>query len=121
MRSPLDPIFLSVFLSPTLTHARDITFPPQIPIHSGSKYVSSFENPGLDPTIHHSRYNGLNTFANLPYVYCLNDAENDHVENFDIAFLGAGFDTVSFFLNHFVVLVGSSGLLRVLFGGAMIV
>ena len=38
---------------------------------------------------------GLTTFANTPHVYCLADAPNDKVEPFDIAFLGAPFDTVS--------------------------
>lgn len=38
---------------------------------------------------------GLTTFANLPYVFCLSDKGNEDVERFDVAFLGAGFDTVS--------------------------
>lgn len=37
---------------------------------------------------------GLTTFANLPHVYCLADVDNEKVEPFDIAFLGAPFDTV---------------------------
>jgi agmatinase len=40
---------------------------------------------------------GLTTFANLPYVYCLSEKRNEDVEKFDVAFLGAGFDTVSAF------------------------
>lgn len=39
---------------------------------------------------------GLTTFANLPYVFCLSGRANEDVEKFDVAFLGAGFDTVSF-------------------------
>lgn len=42
---------------------------------------------------------GLTTFANLPYVFCLGDVANREVEGFDVAFLGAGFDTVGFFLS----------------------
>lgn len=38
---------------------------------------------------------GLTTFGNLPYVYCLADTRNEAVEKFDIAILGAPFDTVN--------------------------
>lgn len=42
-----------------------------------------------------SKFRGLSTYANLPYVHCLS-AENDgEVEEYDIAILGAPFDTVS--------------------------
>jgi agmatinase len=37
------------------------------------------------------KYAGLTTFANLPWVHCL--SEDKEVERFDIAFLGAPFDT----------------------------
>jgi hypothetical protein len=101
MTLPLTSTLFTLLFAPILSQARDITFPPQIPIHAASNYVSSFENPILDPAVHHSRFTGLTTFANLPYVYCLNDAENDQIEKFDIAFMGAGFDTVSFLLPPF--------------------
>ena len=39
-----------------------------------------------------SKFNGLNTFANLPYVHCLNKSQA--IEAYDIAILGAPFDTV---------------------------
>jgi hypothetical protein len=40
-----------------------------------------------------SEFNGLGTFAHLPYVNCLN--KNDSEEGrYDIAILGAPFDTV---------------------------
>ena len=43
-----------------------------------------------------SQFYGMGTFANLPYVNCLstNDSEEG---NYDIAILGAPFDTVSSF------------------------
>jgi hypothetical protein len=39
-------------------------------------------------------------------VYCLDAATNDGVEKFDIAFMGAGFDTVSFAYISFVLRFG---------------
>ena len=41
-----------------------------------------------------SQFNGLTTFANLPYANCFVDGE---VEEYDIAILGAPFDTVGTF------------------------
>jgi agmatinase len=41
-----------------------------------------------------SEFNGLGTFANLPYVNCLN-TNASHEGRYDIAILGAPFDTVS--------------------------
>ncbi len=38
-------------------------------------------------------FHGLTTFANLPYTNCFR--ENDDVNAYDIAILGAPFDTVS--------------------------
>lgn len=82
--------------------------------------------PGLDDEdISQTKFAGLTTFANLPYVHCLaaeeeeDEEEGDEddgkknkkekrkkkksvgVEKFDIAILGAPFDTVSisFFLS----------------------
>jgi hypothetical protein len=78
------------FLSGTL--ARDIVFPasiPQVP------FFTSFANdPGSAWTNVPGAVAGLTTFANSPHVFCLADAENEAVEKFDIAFLGAPFDTV---------------------------
>lgn len=76
--------------------------------------------PGLDDEdISQAKFAGLTTFANLPYVHCLAADEDDEeeeeededkkkkkkkkksvgVEKFDIAILGAPFDTVSIFLS----------------------
>jgi hypothetical protein len=90
------PIFLLTLSQLLHTHAREITFPPQIPIAGyGASNFQAVETPGaLEPD---SRWAGLSTFANLPYVYCLdNVTANEQIEQFDIAFLGAPFDTVSF-------------------------
>lgn len=77
--------------------------------------------PGLDDEdISQTKFAGLTTFANLPYVHCLAADEDEEeeeddgkknkkekrkkkksvgVEKFDIAILGAPFDTVSLFLS----------------------
>lgn len=75
-------------ISKALAAAREIVFPPATDI------LSSGKTPGLPTTI--NAFAGLNTFANLPYVHCLADSRNEDVEKFDIAYLGAPFDTVSF-------------------------
>lgn len=87
-------------LFPFLTLAREITFPPlsgyqnqQVPVQPGSEFdaTGNIKNDGISG----AKFAGLMTFANLPYVHCLAADEQD-VEKFDIAFLGAPFDTVSF-------------------------
>lgn len=76
------------------TAAREITFPPvsgvQHPM-AGIDMSASPIFPGLD--ISQAMYAGLSTFANLPYVHCL-AGEGEDVEPYDIAILGAPFDTV---------------------------
>lgn len=79
--------------------ARDITFPAlsgfsnqQVPVQPGSEFDAAGSVGSDDIT--GAKFAGLTTFANLPYVHCL-AAEGAEVERFDIAFLGAPFDTVS--------------------------
>lgn len=75
---------------------RDIISPPtyaydaQALIH-GDVTVNT---PGLSADVRYSKFAGLSTFANLPYVHCL-APDGVEVDKFDIAILGAGFDTVS--------------------------
>jgi len=75
--------------------ARDVTFPPvspyQAPMSNGG-----YQAPSLFSNIDVSsdNFGGLTTFAHLPYVHCLSAKPQD-VEPFDIAILGAPFDTVS--------------------------
>lgn len=80
-----------------VTRAREITFPAVLGVQDaslGDRTNGRFEtaegsNLGMD--ISASLYNGLTTYANLPYVHCLADGD---VEAYDIAVLGAPFDTV---------------------------
>jgi len=71
------------------TSARDITFPPVFGY--SSQQIIPQQNLGLDIT--HAKFAGLMTYANLPYVHCLAPEQHDVVP-FDIAILGAPFDTV---------------------------
>ncbi|KAK3202702.1 hypothetical protein GRF29_154g479061 [Pseudopithomyces chartarum] len=80
------PIAIALLLSAA---ARKITFPPAIGLmdqrilgHGGNIDVTS--GPA---------FAGLTTYANLPYVHCL--AGDDEVEKYDIAILGAPFDTLA--------------------------
>lgn len=83
-------------LLPLFTFAREIIFPPlsgyQVPVQPGSPFNIAGNN--RQDGISDAKFAGLTTFANLPYVHCLAADEGD-VEKFDIAFLGAPFDTVS--------------------------
>ena len=93
---------LSLVASFTVVIARDITFPP----------VSGYQSPlgettlgGVynDVDVSSANFHGLTTYANLPYVHCL-AAEEEEVEKYDIAILGAPFDTVSFDSLPFIII-----------------
>ena len=73
----------------SLIAARDITFPPV----SGFAQQAIFGQGEIDITTG-SAFAGLTTYANLPYVHCL-AREGVEIEKYDIAILGAPFDTVS--------------------------
>ncbi|CAI6228352.1 unnamed protein product [Periconia digitata] len=71
-----------------LVHARDIRFPPA----SGVSEQISFGTLDKIDVSTGSSFAGLTTYANLPYVHCLG-GENENIEKYDIAILGAPFDT----------------------------
>lgn len=88
-----------------LAHARDIVFPPvtgylplqgqaaQQQFSSEDEPIEHIQDGATTPGV----MSGLMTFANLPYVHCLKDLKAESVaetDKFDIAFLGAPFDTV---------------------------
>ena len=72
-----------------VVNAREISF-PSISGFSSDQTVMGI----ITPDIHQAKFGGLSTFAHLPYVHCL-AADTEDVEKFDIAVLGAPFDTVS--------------------------
>ncbi|ORY16950.1 arginase family-domain-containing protein [Clohesyomyces aquaticus] len=67
--------------------AREITFPPT----AGYGQQPIFAQDGIDITSG-SAFAGLTTYANLPYVHCL-AGEGEELEKYDIAIIGAPFDT----------------------------
>ena len=81
-----------IFSLSSICAAREIVFPPVSPIshRDGQTYQSPLSNEG-DVLQGSMKFAGLTTFANLPWVYCL--SEDSDIEAFDIAFLGAPFDT----------------------------
>lgn len=73
-----------------LARCREIVFPPVAaiaPQAQGQQPLASVPVQ-LDPS---QKYIGLTTFANLPWVHCL--SPEPEIEKYDIAFLGAPFDT----------------------------
>ena len=71
--------------------AREITFPPVAGVQQplGGFGVNEVDpRPDIDPSV----FYGLTTYANLPYVHCLANNDQD-IEHYDIAILGTPFDT----------------------------
>ena len=83
-------IGLSIIVS-----AREIVFPEFAASHP-YRSTSISDLDGID-IVSGSQFSGLTTFANLPYVSCFNDGPAR--EKYDIALLGAPFDTVSWLVS----------------------
>ena len=106
-----------ICILPQLATCRDITFPPQSPFVAGGSKLTvhsqhrddvrqlsegKFKDGDGDFMSEDYKFRGLITFANLPYVWCsalapaatTEKKEQEPVEGYDIAFLGAPFDTV---------------------------
>jgi agmatinase len=73
--------------------ARDIVFPPINPLQVNAVDLAKAPGPDQDQLLEFQKYAGLTTFANLPWVHCL--SPEDHIDKYDIAFLGAPFDTAT--------------------------
>src|SRR5438067_592241 len=72
-------------------YAREISFPPIAAVHPNGQlpqYSISNEGGYHQP----SEFAGLTTYANLPFVHC---TSNEDAEPYDIAILGAPFDTAT--------------------------
>lgn len=86
---PLSRTCLSLGVLHTTASARNLN----VPFFSGYQSQQAIGTDGeidLGPT----NFLGLTTYANLAYVHCL-APEDENVETYDIAILGAPFDTVS--------------------------
>jgi hypothetical protein len=86
----------ALLLAASVVLARDIKFPPAAGYqHRLLMDMGSVEDvPGDSDDLSQAKFAGLLTFAHIPYVHCL-AGEKDTVEPFDIAILGAPFDTVA--------------------------
>ena len=73
---------------------REITFPPVAGVQHPLADLG-VQGINLDLDLSKALYSGLTTYANLPYVHCL-ASEGEDVEAYDIAIIGAPFDTVGF-------------------------
>jgi agmatinase len=73
--------------------AREITFPPISPIQGHGQTYQAPITQEKDVLLELERYAGLLTYANLPWVHCLSPEAD--VDKYDIAFLGAPFDTAT--------------------------
>ena len=83
---------LTTLLLATTAAGRDILFPPLIAYQS--PFVDNADNSlRAHVDVSSANFAGLTTFANLPYSHCLS---KDPAEAgvYDIAILGAPFDTV---------------------------
>ena len=74
---------------PYVTYAHSITIPQLSGIETLQRPLT--DDDGIDITIG-SDFSGLMTFANLPYVNCFKPS---YMDPYDIAIIGAPFDTVS--------------------------
>lgn len=77
-----------------LLEAREIVFPST----SGYQYPLGNNLGALEyetDDIASPKFNGLSTYANVPYVHCLANStiSGEDIEKYDIAVLGAPFDT----------------------------
>ena len=72
---------------------REITFPAHVGVAAHQELLGH-NLDGVD-IVSGARFRGLTTFANLDYVECFVESGKAHEGRFDIALLGAPFDTVS--------------------------
>ncbi|KAF1990806.1 arginase family protein [Aulographum hederae CBS 113979] len=90
------PYLLLIFLAATPTFGREIAFPPisgyipPLDHNRAQQQILNGNDDGAGLFQEYTPFAGLTTFANLPFVHCLGEGE---VERYDIAILGAPFDT----------------------------
>lgn len=70
--------------------------PPDIRINQRPIHTGTYDEVNI---LDGSQFRGLKTFANLPYLNCLSDEEAVN-KPYDIAIMGAPFDTVCLSQHH---------------------
>jgi agmatinase len=83
-------VVLTFSLLASTAVTREIVFPPVAAVQSNQILLGQEEKVDI---VSGSQFSGLTTFAHLPYVNCFVDSEAESTP-YDIAFLGAPFDTV---------------------------
>ena len=87
----------SLYLSLSFAVAREIVFPRPVPFvndHEAQQPLYTFSDGLEDIDITgRDQFPGLTTFGHLPYVQCF--IEDGDTPKYDIAYMGAPFDTVS--------------------------
>ncbi|KAL3497276.1 hypothetical protein BJX62DRAFT_245993 [Aspergillus germanicus] len=82
-------VVLTFSLLASTAVTREIVFPPIAAVQSNQILLGQEEKVDI---VSGSQFSGLTTFAHLPYVNCFVDSEAESTP-YDIAFLGAPFDT----------------------------
>ena len=104
----LTPVLCLVLCLLSRGYGREIVFPSIAAIERyqrhGSGHVDqtplSLSNPADDDegiSLETDAMGGLTSFAHLPYVPCFSPMTDEEIESYDIAVLGAPFDTVGLF------------------------
>lgn len=94
----LYPTFLAALVG--LAHSREIVFPPVAGITHPSDQVPlrlDMEPDDDDVDLTTDAMGGLTSFAHLPYVPCFAAKTDDEIDKYDIAVVGAPFDTATSF------------------------
>lgn len=77
-----------------LAVSREITFPSVAPIEAyGQLPIQQLLSDSVNKDEDYTKFAGLQTYANIPWVHCL--SSNQEIEKYDIAILGAPFDTAT--------------------------
>lgn len=88
-------VSIRICLLAMITSAREINFPSFVGLGTIQHSISNMD--GIDISTG-SELSALTTFANLPYTNCFaDDWSTDKEDDYDIAIMGAPFDTVSSF------------------------
>lgn len=89
---------LLLFLLVAASQARDIVFPPVAAIQAKTDQLPLRLNTDADDAdvdLTTDAMGGLTSFARLPYVPCFGPQADDETDGYDIAVLGAPFDTAT--------------------------
>lgn len=82
----------------TLAHCREIVFPPVAGIPDrvpGQQAPLRLDTDDDDVDLSTDSVGGLTSFAHLPFVPCFSDKPDEEIDKYDLAIVGAPFDTAT--------------------------